>query len=55
MTEEQKATLQVIWETLNGVMYDLGVSNPDDALIPNVQYCIDRLEAMGVHAEGEQP
>lgn len=54
MTEEQKATLQVIWETLNGVMYELTEGDMGDA-IPDVQYCIDRLEAMGVHAEGEQP
>jgi len=48
MTEEQKATLQAIWETLNGVVYDLEVGDPDDALISNVQDCINRLEAMGI-------
>lgn len=54
MTEEQKATLQVIWETLNGALYDLTEGDMGDA-IPSVEYCIERLEAMGVHAEGKQP
>lgn len=50
MNDEHKATLQVIWETLNGALYDLTEGDMGDA-IPSVQYCIERLEAMGVHAE----
>jgi hypothetical protein len=53
MNEEQKATLQVIWEQLNGALYDLTEGDMGDA-IPTVEDCIARLEAMGVH-EGEQP
>ena len=50
MNDETKATLQVIWETLNGALYDLTEGDMGDA-IPAVEYCIERLEAIGVHAE----
>lgn len=49
MTAEQKAALQVIWETLNGALYDLTEGDMGDA-IPAVEDCIERLEAMGVGA-----
>ena len=45
MTEEQKAALQVIWETLNGAMFDLTEGDMGDA-IPAVEYCIERLEQL---------
>ena len=35
MNDETKAQLQVMWETLNGLLSD-------------VQDCIDRLEAIGI-------
>lgn len=50
MTEEQKAALQVIWETLNDALYELTEGDMGDA-IPSVQYCIKQLKAMGMHAE----
>ena len=41
MNDETKAQLQVMWETLNGLLSD-------------VQDCIDRLEAIGIGMdEGE--
>ena len=39
--------LQVIWEQLNAVLYDLTEGDPADA-VEAVEDCIDRLEAMGV-------
>lgn len=50
MTKEQTATLQVIWEQLNGALYDLTEGDMGDA-IPAVEDCIKLLEAMGVTAE----
>ncbi len=38
MNDETKAQLQVMWETLNGLLSD-------------VQDCIDKLESIGIHAE----
>ena len=54
MNEATKAILQIVWEELNGCVYDIEKGNPQDAL-PSLVYCIGRLEAMGVHAvdEGE--
>ena len=42
-----KDQLQVIWEQLNGVLYDLEQGTPADA-IEAVEDCIQRLEALGV-------
>lgn len=47
MTEQQRATLQVVWEQLNGALYDITEGNPADAT-QAVEDCIKRLEAMGV-------
>jgi hypothetical protein len=47
MTEQQRTTLQVVWEQLNGALYDLEHGTPADA-IPAIEDCIERLEAMGV-------
>lgn len=54
MNEANKAILQIVWEELNGALYDIEKGNPQDAL-PSLVYCIARLESMGVHAvdEGE--
>jgi hypothetical protein len=40
--------IQVVWETLNGVMYDLTEGNPNDA-IDAVAECIRRLENAGAN------
>ncbi len=47
--EENDATqnLQVVWEQLNGALYDLEHGDPADA-IPAIEDCIKRLEALGV-------
>lgn len=39
--------LQVIWETLNGVLYDITEGDPDDA-VEAVEDCIEQLEELGV-------
>jgi hypothetical protein len=47
MTQETKDALQVIWEQLNGALFDLTEGAPEDA-VPAIEDCIERLEAMGV-------
>lgn len=48
MSKKIKAEeLQAIWETLNGVLYDITDGDPDDA-VEAVEYCINRLEELGV-------
>jgi hypothetical protein len=57
MTEEQKATLQVIWEQLNGALFDITDGDPADAQ-GAIEDSIIRLEVvLGIHAQdnGEQP
>ena len=49
MTEEQKATLQVIWETLNGLVYDIENYNDLSDMGEAIIDCRDRLEKLGVH------
>jgi hypothetical protein len=39
--------LQAIWESLNGVLYDITEGNPEDA-IDAIEDCIKSLEALGV-------
>lgn len=41
------ATLQVIWEQLNGALYDLTQEDYDDAQ-EAIQDCINRLETHGI-------
>ncbi len=50
MTEEQKATLQVIWETLNGALFDVLEGDPNDA-VHALEDCIYRLEGMGINPD----
>lgn len=40
---ETTLTLQVIWEQLNGALYDLEHGQPSDAIVA-VEDCIKRLE-----------
>lgn len=47
ITVADDSSLQVIWEQLNGALYDLTKGDPKDA-IDAVEDCIARLEAMGV-------
>jgi hypothetical protein len=46
MNRDEDAELQVIWEQLNGALYDLTAGNPKDA-IETVEDCIKRLELLG--------
>jgi hypothetical protein len=39
--------LQVVWEQLNGILFDLTEGKPSDA-VEAVEDCIARLEALGV-------
>jgi hypothetical protein len=39
--------LQVVWEQLNGILFDLTEGNAGDA-VEAVEDCIARLEALGV-------
>lgn len=48
MNEETKAALQVIWEQLNGVMYDIENFNDLSNMGETVQDCINRLEFLGI-------
>ncbi len=41
------AEMQVIWEQLNAVLYDLTEGTPADA-VEAVQDCINRLEKLGI-------
>lgn len=53
MNEEIKASLQVIWETLNGALHDIREGNKLDAE-GAVEECIFMLEArLGIHAQEE--
>jgi len=42
---EIESTLQVLWEQLNGALYELTEGNPSDA-IPAIEDCIARLESI---------
>lgn len=48
MNAEQKANLQVIWETLNGLIYDIENYNDLSDLGQSLIDCRDRLEQIGV-------
>ena len=51
MTDEQLSTLQVIWEQLNGALYDITDGDPADAQ-GAIEDSIIRLEVvLGIHAE----
>lgn len=43
----KKDQLQVIWEQLNGALYDIQEGDPKDAE-EAIENCIARLEEMGV-------
>ena len=52
MKTETRDHLQVIWEQLNGALYDLTDGDPADA-VPAIQDCIDRLESLGINSNTE--
>jgi hypothetical protein len=47
MDEEIKASLQVIWEQLNGALFDVLEGDPNDA-VHALEDCVFRLESMGI-------
>lgn len=46
-TDSKSTALQVIWEQLNGALYDLENDDPVGAMLA-VEDCIKRLEDIGV-------
>jgi hypothetical protein len=48
MTNETKASLQTMWEQLNGALYDLTEGTPSDATTA-IEDCIERLESLGIN------
>jgi hypothetical protein len=51
MTDKQNI-IGIVWETLNGVLYDLTKGNPADA-VEAVEDMIALLEEAGANPEGE--
>ncbi len=49
MTNEQKQTLQTVFEQLNGLVYDIENYNDLDHLGETIIDCIKRLEKLGVN------
>jgi hypothetical protein len=48
MKDEQRATLQVVWEQLNGTMHDLNqIKQAAEDTMATVDDCIARLEQLG--------
>lgn len=47
---DKQATIQIVWETLNGLMYDLQMNNLDDAT-ETVENLIEMLEQSGANPE----
>jgi hypothetical protein len=50
MTEQQKASLQTIWENLNAIRYDIEQGDPQDALVA-IEECYSILNDMGIGDE----
>jgi DNA-binding ferritin-like protein (Dps family) len=49
-TKDLQSTIQIVWESLNGVLYDLTKGDKEDA-IETVEDLIDMLEEAGANAE----
>lgn len=49
MKADTDAALQVVWETLNGLVYDIENYNDLQYMGEAIIDCRDRLEKMGVH------
>jgi hypothetical protein len=52
MNQQTLDTLQVIWEQLNGALYDITDGVPADAANA-IEDCIIRLEVMGINGNNE--
>ncbi len=52
MNQQTLDTLQVIWEQLNGALYDITDGVPADAANA-IEDCIIRLEVMGINGNKE--
>lgn len=49
-TQDLRSTIQIVWETLNGVLYDLTEGDPADA-VEAVEDMIAMLEQSGANPE----
>ncbi len=49
MTNEEKQTLQTVFEQLNGLVYDIENYNDLDHLGETIIDCVKRLEKLGVN------
>jgi hypothetical protein len=47
---DANATIQIVWEALNGVLYDLTKGDPADA-VTTVEELIEMLEEAGANPE----
>lgn len=54
VTAQTDATLQVVWETLNGLVYDIENHNDLQHMGEAIIDCRDCLEKLGVHACNER-
>jgi hypothetical protein len=50
---DAKATIQIVWEALNGVLYDLTEGDKEDAVV-TVEDLIDMLEEAGANPDNNQ-
>ncbi len=51
MTNEEKQTLQTVFEQLNGLVYDIENYNDLEHLGTTIIDCVKRLETIGVNNE----
>lgn len=51
MKQSTIQNLQVIWEQLNGLMYDIENFNDLSDIGCTIEDCIKRLEDIGIHAQ----
>ena len=49
-TQDLQSTIQIVWESLNGVLYDLTEGDKEDAVV-TVEDLIDMLEEAGANPE----
>jgi DNA-binding ferritin-like protein (Dps family) len=51
--QDLQSTIQIVWESLNGVLYDLTEGDKEDAVV-TVEDLIDMLEEAGANPDTNQ-
>jgi len=51
-TKDLQSTIQIVWESLNGVLYDLTEGDKEDAVV-TVEDLLDMLEQAGANPDKE--